>query len=553
MNEDYLFYDIEVFSHNAFVVFKDINKKLVKVFHNNFFHLAEFIKGKTLVGFNNYFYDDKILVYMLDLKTVKQIKELNDKIIQGENVKFIGKQQRFKSLDVFQQIDVSMPSLKKIEGNMGRMILESSVPFTIERPLTDEEFNDVLNYCIYDVDTTIDIYKKRIKSYFQPKAQLVEMLGNEAAAKWNTTTLSANLLLKKPLPKWANLRVPEEMLLLVPDDVRTLWLEKDKGSVTIEAFNNEIQFGFGGLHGAHKTIKKAKNVKLLDVASMYPNIILILNVLGVATSKYKDILEQRLAVKHTDKTLSDALKLILNSVYGNLNSKYSTLFNPKALASVTTYGQIALYELCNRLSPFCTIININTDGVAFIEHDARYVEAYKQWEKEFNLTLEEDIYDTFIQKDVNNYLAIKGDDIKCKGGDVNRYHGDALFKNNNARILDIALVEKLVNGKDILETLISHLNQPHLFQYILKAGNTYKGTYDENGNQYNKVNRVFASKKDGFCLFKMRHDNGLVRFADAPTSMYLWNQDCSELKNFERIVDLNHYYQIVIKRMERWI
>src|SRR4051812_36945778 len=271
MNEDQLFYDIEVFSHDAFVVFKDINKKLIRVFHNNFIQLAHFIKDKTLIGFNNYWYDDKILTYMLGLKSAKQIKELNDKIISGENVTYIGKP-KFKSLDVFQQIDVSKPSLKKIEGNYGKMILESSVPFTINRPLTDEEYEDVLNYCIYDVDTTIDIYKERVKSYFQPKKYLVEMLKKEDAIKWNTTTISANLLLQKPLPKWSGLRIEEDFLDLVPEEVKEMWIEAAalpigspfKGSKTINDFGCEIQFAFGGLHGANKTIKRAKKVKLLD-------------------------------------------------------------------------------------------------------------------------------------------------------------------------------------------------------------------------------------------------------------------------------------------------
>jgi hypothetical protein len=35
--------------------------------------------------------------------------------------------------------------------------------------------------------------------------------------------------------------------------------------------------------------------------------------------------------------------------------------------------------------------------------------------------------------------------------------------------------------------------------------------------------------------------------------MYLWNSDCSELENFKSIIDLNHYYQIVLKRLERWL
>jgi hypothetical protein len=555
--EEYLFYDIEVFEQDALVVFKDINKKLLKVFHNSFIELADFIKGKTLVGYNNYHYDDKILIYMLGLKTPKQIKELNDRIIGGDDVSFIGKP-RFDSLDCFQQIDVSFPSLKKVEGNMGRMILESSVPFTIKRALTEDEFHEVLEYCSYDVDTTIDVYKKRVNSYFKPKSSLVEMLGRNDATKWNTTTISANLLLKKPLPKWSDIRVPEDMLQMVPPEVKEFWFKeiknaKPKGTITINEFENEIQFAFGGLHGAHKTIRRAKNVKLLDVKSMYPHIILILNCLGHATEKYKSILDKRIAVKHLDYVLSDALKLILNSVYGNLNNKYSILFNPKAALSVCLFGQIALFELCKRISPFCTILNINTDGVAFIPHNDAYIQAHQQWEKEFNLALEEKDFDLFLQKDVNNYVAVKDEEFICKGGDVNRYEEDALFKNNNARILDIALVDYLVHGKDIFGTLLENVDKPQLYQYILKAGNTYKGSFDFQGNQYNKVNRVFAAKEEGFCLFKKRHDNGLVRFADAPLNMHLWNNDCNEIDGFNKIIDLNHYYQIVVKRLERWM
>jgi hypothetical protein len=237
-----------------------------------------------------------------------------------------------------------------------------------------------------------------------------------------------------------------------------------------------------------------------------------------------------------------------------LNNEYSTLYNPKAALSVCAYGQIALYDLCKRISPFVTIVNINTDGVAFIPHHDAYIEAYHEWEQDFSLQLEEKDFDLFLQKDVNNYIAVKGDKLICKGGDVNRFEEDALFKNNNARILDIALVNHLVYGKKIRTTLEENLDKPHLFQYILKAGNTYKGTCNEKGELLDtKVNRVFAAKKEGLCLFKKRQDDGLVRFADAPLEMFLWNEDCSELDNFEKIVDINHYYQIITKRLERWM
>ena len=555
----YMFFDIEVFKYNALVVFKDENKKLLRVFHNNFKGLADFIKGKVLVGYNNYHYDDFILHAMIDQKSNKQIKEMNDRIISGEKLRL--KYRKFESLDCFQQIDVSNPSLKKIEGNMGRMILESSVPFSLDRELTEEEFYQVLEYCCYDVDMVVELFKIRMKSYFKPKFSLVDMYEDEKAIRWNTTTISGNLLLKKPLPKWSNIRVEEELLELVPPDVREIWLERSQDfskkktnkTITINEFGNEIQFGFGGLHGAHTEIKKQKKVKLLDVKSMYPHIILILNVLGEASEKYKSILDKRLAIKHVDKILSEALKLILNSVYGNLNNEYSMLYNPNALLSVCVYGQIALYELCKRIAPYSTILNINTDGVAFIPHDEAYIPIYKQWEKDFKLDLEEKDFDYIYQKDVNNYIAIKGDYMECKGADVNKYLEDSLFRNNNARIVDIALVDKLVKNKDILETLKENVTQPHLFQYVLVAGGTYQGTFDEKGNKYNKVNRIFASKKQGFCLYKKRHDNGLVRFADAPINQFLWNHDCNEINDFSKIVDLNHYYQLVIKKLERWL
>ena len=67
--------------------------------------------------------------------------------------------------------------------------------------------------------------------------------------------------------------------------------------------------------------------------------------------------------------------------------------------------------------------------------------------------MEEKDFDLFLQKDVNNYIAVQDQDLICKGADVNRYDEDAIFKNNNARILDIALVEHLVHGEDIYQTL----------------------------------------------------------------------------------------------------
>lgn len=556
--EDLLFFDIECYPFNAFVVFKDADKNLLGVFKDDdgFAGLRSFIGNRTVVGFNNYWYDDHMLAAMMKGWNAQQLKELNDLIIGGAKQY---PQKGFNSLDVFQQIDVGMPSLKKIEANMGRRIFESSIPFDHPTPLTPEEYQECLDYCCYDVDQTIDIYKMRINSYFNPKKSLVDMVGQ--GQRWNTTTLAANALLgNDKLQKWSNIRLNGEdftdmsMLELVPDEVRDLWLntKDDKGKVTITEFDNDIEFGFGGLHSVHKTEKRFENVVLLDVASMYPNIILQIGALGKATDKYRSILEQRIAIKHIDKILSDALKLILNSTYGLLKNQYSSLFNPKAALSVCVYGQIALYELGKRLSKVAKIVQLNTDGVAFIPF-GDYKGIWEQWEEDFNLKLEEDRFDLFIQRDVNNYIGVKDGKIKCKGGDTSRYAHDSFFKNNSARILDIALVDRVVYGKSVSKTIIENLDKPELFMYVLQAGSTYLGTYDEQGNKYQKINRIFPTKTGEVRLYKKREDGGLVSFPDSPEKMFVWNDDVHEIKNFNRIVDINHYVQVIEKRLEKWL
>ncbi|WP_314396347.1 hypothetical protein [Leptotrichia shahii] len=558
MKKDLVFYDIEVYAYNAFVIFKDIDKNVLKIFHNNFDGLRDFVKDKILVGYNNYFYDDLVLSKMMKSWNNTQLKEFNDRIIKGEN-KDKTVDRCIDSLDCFQQIDVAKPGLKKIEGNMGKMILESNVSFDIDRPLTQDELKEAMDYCEYDVDTTIDIYKLRENSYFKTKEMLVKKLGNKKAKRWNTTTISGNLLTGKIINKWASLRVPEHMMEMVDPEIKEMWRQVNLfvddlkvKTITKTMFDNDIQFGFGGLHGAPNRPIKVKNVKLLDVTSMYPNIILNINALNEATEEYRKILERRIEIKHKDKLESDALKLILNSVYGNLNNQYSVLNNPKAAYSVCVYGQIALFELCKRLSSTCRIININTDGVAFTTNNDRYLKVKEQWEKDFNLKLEEDNFDLFIQKDVNNYIGVKGDKIKCKGGDVNKYNEDKFFSNNNARIIDIAIVDYLVYGKSVLDTLLENRDKPYLYQYILQAGRTYQGTFDEYNKKYQNINRVFACRNHGISLYKKRIDGGLVKFADTPEHMFLWNKDCAHIPDFKNIIDINHYYQIINKKLSAW-
>lgn len=587
--EDLLFYDIEVFEKDALAVFMDIDENEVAHFWNTrgrklvdepsgFERIPEVISGKTLVGYNNYNYDDHILTAMMNQarSMPNVLKAINNTIIEAGryNDKI---SDLIHSIDTMQQIDVSHPSLKQIEGNMGMSIVESSVPFDIDRPLTDEERQETLEYCRHDVRATIEVYKLRQKSYFETKAGLLQMLPEEDAKKayrWNTTTLSAKVLLGNDhLPIWQKPRGLEDYWRKVegiPAEVWGMWesctteegiLGKGK-TKTIKAYGCVFVFGMGGLHGAPSKPCRYGRCKHKDVASMYPSSIVHLQALGTATDKYDQMRLERVAIKHTDPVKAGALKLILNSVYGNFKNKYSALNNPMASATVCIYGQIALFSLCRELSKAgYTVINANTDGVVYLEDpelNDRDEQICDEWEKEFpSYKLETDYYSQWIQRDVNNYIAVEDNGkITVKGGDVNKYQTNKYFSNNSARIVQIAMVDHLVYGKPILNVFDEHLNEPLLWQYILKAGSTYKGVQNKEGEWQNKVNRIFACVDDPKVphtkLYKIRWDDGQVNFPDVPELMYVWNEDVNKLENFREIIDREYYLHLVKEKLKGW-
>ena len=586
--DNLLFYDIEVTAFDSLVVFLNRNKEEVAHFWNNrdrkttedpsgFEDIPDLIRDKTLVGYNNYFYDDNILTVMMNFATSipEFIKATSDRIISGE--RFSGrKSPLIRSLDTMQQIDVSHPSLKQIEGNMGISIVESSVDFNIGRPLTDAEREEMLYYCRHDVAATVDIFNLRQKSYFDTKESLLTMMPEDkrtSAARWNTTTLSANILLGDtglvawekhgvPAKYWRNVEeIPSAVWDMWEDITGSMEAVTGKGrSVKIKAYGCTFVFGLGGLHGAPDKPLVASNIKLADVGSMYPSLIKMLRALGDATDMYDSIRLERLAIKHSDPVRAGALKLVLNSVYGLFKSKYSALFNPMASATVCIYGQIALFKLCGMLHDAgYKIINANTDGVAFVddpELGGAYLYICKEWEKEFEgLLLEVDEFDKWIQKDVNNYIATHDGQIKVKGGEVNKYHKDKFFSNNNIRIVQKALVDNLVYGTPVYKTFMDNLDKPILWQYILKAGGTFQGVQDAAGVWQNNVNRVFAAV-EGYPgttkLYKIRKDGGQVNFPDSPERMFIWNGDLADIPDFKEMIDLDHYMDLVNKKLRGW-
>lgn len=609
MSTDLLFYDIEVFKKVYMAVFMDIDGNYKKYIAKDwpgdvskldnvtrgFEEARALIRGKTLVGFNNYHYDDNLLPQMLANYPSEVVFRSSSAIINKDPIdNKISPKLANRTLDCRQQIDTSQPGLKKIEANLGLSVLESSVPFDKVEQLNEDEVEDTFIYCSYDVLSTSKVYKLREGDYFKAKDTLVSMIDDDWSKqhgyKWNTTTIGAKVLLgKSKLDHWKapffdykndiereknnlshkledSVAWDNEVYQLVPDEVLEMWKRDDSESITIHEFDNDIVFGFGGIHSSNTKVKKFENVINVDVTSMYPNLIIKLGVLGSHTDKFKTLVSQRIEHKKSNPPLAAAEKIIINSVYGLMDMEYSAFFNHQGANAIRFYGQAILYDLGKKISDYATIVQLNTDGMAFVPNDDEAVEEIKKLCVEFmgkyGLNLEKSEFKTFIQKDVNNYIAVKSNDkLKVKGKDVSRYEKNAYFRNNSTRIIDKGVVDYFIYGVDPEETVKKYLDQPLLFQFVLQAGRTYEGTFDENGKKYNAVNRVFAGVGDTavHLMKKYPADNvdkngrpkNPVAYSSSPDKMIVWDETLEEVTNIPEI-DVDFYVDLIKHVISNW-
>lgn len=168
-----LFYDFEVFRHNWLMVAIEPGAKKQTVIVDDREQLEEFFnahKRHIWVGYNNVHYDQYILKAIL---CGFNPWDMNNWIINrkkaGWQFSKVLREINFINFDV----GTRTKSLKQYEAFMGNSIKESGVSFDIDRPLTEEEINETIQYCIHDVEQTVQVFLHTRKVKFEARRGLI--------------------------------------------------------------------------------------------------------------------------------------------------------------------------------------------------------------------------------------------------------------------------------------------------------------------------------------------------------------------------------------------
>ena len=506
-------------------------------------------KGIIFCGYNNKYYDDPIINYIILNQQIllqkpvwdvtKDIKTLSNEIIESGD-KF-DSWSTYKHAHCFPSFDLlRMMFSKKLRCGLKELQVTMQYPNVQEydgdfnRNVQDSEIDNIISYNINDVNST-----NQLLLLNQKNIDLRIGIHNEYginAMSMDGVGIGNEILKTKYLQatnkKWSevkDLRSPcnivdlneiilpkisfeTEILQNLLNEIKTLRINLNKKWNKQFYFHDSlISMGLGGLHNLSEPeiIIPNDDECLLDIdaASLYPSLLISYEFYPQHLGKeflniYKQIKDERIEAKHNgNKIKNETLKLALNSVTGNMQSEYSWLYDPKSVMKIRMNGQLFLLKLAEMLinTTNCKIINYNTDGI-FILIKRNMLDKLKEIIKSFEefslLNMEIEGFESMYQFAINDYIAVKEGYSKTKNPDLIKKKGmfidtPVLGKGLRPLIIPKAICEYFVN-KTPIETTLYNSDDIRDFCTYQKVDKKFHVMYEN--KEVSRINRFYMSK-----------------------------------------------------------
>lgn len=417
--KDLVFFDIEVFKNVVMLGYKKYDDPFdrIEIIVNPPFNIIENLIKQPLVGFNNLGYDNHILYDMLQGASPYEIFLTSQRIINSET-----KSNNYKVMDLsyadIYDFATKKQSLKKWQIELGLKHDEFEHPW--DQPLPEELFDRCKEYLINDIISTEAVFK-HLDSDYQARLILSELSGLSVMNPNNNHT--AKILFdneKEPQKKFNYTDLSEMFKGYTFDGYKSIY----RGEVT----------GEGGY--VYSKPGYYTNVGLFDVASMHPNSLINMNYFGPYTQRYADLVQIRLNIKHKDLTacmnlfdgrlqkylqdidqakgLSNALKIVINSVYGMTSAPFKNKFKHELNVDNIVAKRGALFMIDLKYAVMeqgYEVIHIKTDSIKVANVDDYIKNFIMEFGKKYGYKFEhEHTYEKMCLVNKAVYIA-KYDDV----------------------------------------------------------------------------------------------------------------------------------------------
>lgn len=334
-DKEIAYFDCEVYS-NLFTLgyVTEDSDVVVKMINPTPQEVQNVVDNYRLIGYYNRLYDNHILWARTLGYDNQRLYELSQQIIVENNRhKLFGAAYNLAYGDLY-DIFSEKKSLKKWQIELGLPHVEMDLPW--DAPVPDDRVLDVVEYMANDILSTRDVARAR-KGDIRAREILAAISGLEVCNTNNQHT--GQLIFGDVKDPSADLRYTELKVMFPGYEFDRFAPAKEKSTYKGQSV------GEGGRVRSKEGYYQ--NVALLDVASMHPASIIAMNVFGKYTENFKKLMDIRLCLKRGDydtaidlderlkpflqdktdaKALSDALKIVINSVYGLTAASFPNKF-----------------------------------------------------------------------------------------------------------------------------------------------------------------------------------------------------------------------------------
>lgn len=349
-------------------------------------------------------------------------------------------------------------------------------------------------------------------------------------------------------------------------------------------FCKEVTFGgttytlaCGGIHTQDipAVLKSDDNFtyKHFDYNSYYPSIVVSYNIYPkhlnqkIFVDMVRYFRDTRVKCKHTkdsdgfvikgvpNKIAAEALKIVINSIYGKFGSELFFLYDRLAQLQVTINGQLMTMTLVEELElNDIHVISANTDGIVIkLPNDKKEVfdDIVARWNKTNKMNADSEDYKAYFCRDINNYFAVwLNGKVDAKGDlDPKQYLKD-LKKGYDAPVVAKAVFEYFTNSIPVMDTLRNHKDILD-FCKTQNVGKQFNVVYDyvKDGKicrvESQRHVRFYVSTK-GVIIQKQHKTTGkLERLASGKHVILLNSLDDKPIE--ERNIDYKYYYDEAYK------
>ena len=571
-NSQIIFYDIEVFPNLLLVNWKLKGKenKIVRMINPSPSDIEELLKYR-LVGFNCRRYDNHLIYARLMGYNNEQIYNLSQRIIKGERNAFFGEAYNLSYTDIYDFASAgNKKSLKKLEIEMGIHHKELGLPW--DQPVPEEKWIEVAEYCDNDVIATEAAwdYLKGDWTARQILADLAGMTVNDTTNSLSTKIIFGNNKNPQSEFNYRNLAEPvgsdqyEEYKIKFGEDYnfrvfnnKGLPEYRDyipgeklpKGWSILPFFPGYI-FEFGKSTYLGESIGEGGRVYSEpgmyfhvwdgDVTGMHPSSIISEVLFGPKFTKaFKEIVDGRVSIKHqswedidhlfdgrlkpyiqkvihgelTVKELANALKTVVNSVYGLTSAAFDNPFRDIRNKDniVAKRGALFMTLLTKEVQKKgFTVAHNKTDSIKIPNSTPEIEEFVLKFGKEYGYNFETEArFEKFCLVNDAVYIAKEQDggwtatgtqfqipyvfktlfskepiefDDMCETKSVT----SSLYLDMNENLPDVTEYEKELTKLEqqfkkeqiseaefntLSEQLIRHINEGHDYQFVGRVGN----------------------------------------------------------------------------------